>query len=92
MKFRLTLVLRTMDRPGKAADWRDQALSARKEWEKRLPEFRELDECTDEDDMKLFDIEVILHHGWAMGIWSDGRHWLWIFDRLTRLDLDGQGF
>lgn len=65
-----------MNRPGEAADWRNQALTARKAWEKLLPEFKGSDhEYTDEDDMKLFDDGVILHHGRTTGIWSDGTHW-----------------
>lgn len=75
MKFRLSLVLREMNRPGEADEWRTQSLNARKAWEDQLPDFKESDGYSDEDDMKLFDNGVILHHGRTTGIWSDGSHW-----------------
>ncbi len=74
-KFRLGVVLRAMSRPEEAAGWRTQALNARKAWEEQLPEFNRSAEYTDEDDMKLFDDGVVLHHGRTTGIWSDGTHW-----------------
>lgn len=75
-KFRLSIILRTQNRPVEASATREEIHEYIKNIRLTAGEY------TDEDDMKLLDFEVSIFHGRTTGVWSNGKFWYLRYPRV----------